>query len=363
MRNPADILMKEISPDGKKKRIYSLDLLKFGAAVIIIFHHFQQSFEITFGGINFFGGRINFGYAVEMFFILSGFFMSMGSAKYSKERFGKFMKNRAIRLFPMAAISITVYAFIAVLFVVLTGDKLTDVGLWKYITSVTLTFAGGIVKIDGTGFNNPTWYLCVLLICYALFRGALALSEKYKSNECWLYAALMLTGLGVRSYGLDLPILNERVARGMIPFFLGCLLYHIYIRVNSKKATICSLTILLIAIGAAAVSYDAFYDDLQMILVFMIYPALILFLLSSRLMDTIFNHRFFGELGKISFEMYLWHIPVFGIMKLLIGLGVYEMSPSYMTMIITTAIVTLVATIIYITVEKPITTRLLHKTT
>ena len=51
-----------------KKRYYTLDLLKFTAAILIIFHHYQQAFKVRYAGINFFGGKIYFGYIVELFF-------------------------------------------------------------------------------------------------------------------------------------------------------------------------------------------------------------------------------------------------------------------------------------------------------
>ena len=54
------------------ERIYPLDTLKFTAAILIVFHHFQQSTGACFSGINFYGGKFYFGNLVELFFILSG---------------------------------------------------------------------------------------------------------------------------------------------------------------------------------------------------------------------------------------------------------------------------------------------------
>lgn len=59
----------------KEKHINGFDYLKVFAASAIVLHHYQQVFSVCFQGINFYGGRINFGYLVELFFTISGFLM------------------------------------------------------------------------------------------------------------------------------------------------------------------------------------------------------------------------------------------------------------------------------------------------
>lgn len=56
-----------------KNEIYGLDYAKIIAASLIVCHHYQQVFGCTFDGINFYGGKIVFGYFVELFFTISGF--------------------------------------------------------------------------------------------------------------------------------------------------------------------------------------------------------------------------------------------------------------------------------------------------
>lgn len=60
---------------GNERR-YSLDVLRIIATILIIFHHYQQVTGAYFEGhINFSNGRFYFGYIVEFFFLLSGYFM------------------------------------------------------------------------------------------------------------------------------------------------------------------------------------------------------------------------------------------------------------------------------------------------
>jgi len=58
------------------KKIGGFDLLKIISATLIVFHHYQQVFQVSFEYINFCGGRIIFGFLVELFFIISGFLIS-----------------------------------------------------------------------------------------------------------------------------------------------------------------------------------------------------------------------------------------------------------------------------------------------
>ena len=54
-------------------RINGFDYIKIVAASLIVLHHYQQVFNCNFTGINFYNGRFNFGYLVELFFIISGY--------------------------------------------------------------------------------------------------------------------------------------------------------------------------------------------------------------------------------------------------------------------------------------------------
>lgn len=58
-----------------EERNFSLDFLKIVATIGIIFHHWQQVTGAYFENhINFYNGRFYWGYLVELFFVLSGFF-------------------------------------------------------------------------------------------------------------------------------------------------------------------------------------------------------------------------------------------------------------------------------------------------
>ena len=58
-----------------KSRFTNLDFIKVIIATLIVFHHYQYLSGIKFNHINFYGGRIYYGYLVELFFMISGFLM------------------------------------------------------------------------------------------------------------------------------------------------------------------------------------------------------------------------------------------------------------------------------------------------
>lgn len=339
---------------SSNKRIYSLDLLKFIAAVLIIFHHFQQSFDIRYSRFNFFGGDIYFGYLVELFFILSGFFVTLRANKRGPETFTAFMVKRVMRIYPMVWISVTVHAVTLTAYAFITGKELAPIGIWKYIKSMLLISNVGIMDSGENGFNNPTWYLGVLVICYALFWLAGSSELTKKTGFIPVYIFLVLFGLGICSYELRIPFINADTARGIIPFFSGCVLYYIYEKLNRRVAVFTSSIVIIASAAAYIISKEAFYDDLQYILLFAVYPSVTLLMLDSSVMGFLFDRKFFGELGKISFEMYIWHVPVFSLIKLLAAKDIVSMPASFADMLVVTGVITLISTAMFYFVEKPI---------
>ena len=219
----------------------------------------------------------------------------------------------------------------------------------------------GVIKFKGNAFNNPLWYLGVLLICYVLFWLITTSSLKDRTGNTPIYIFMVLLGLGLNSYETSLPFLNPSLARGLIPFFAGCILFMIYEKARRTPAAVISFVLLVAAVAAYRISSEDFYDDLRMILVFLIYPSLIILFLDSRVVNLIFNHKFFGALGKISFEMYIWHVPCFSFVKLLAAKKVLAMPSDFNDMLMMTLAITVLSVIMHYALEKPLTKRLMSR--
>lgn len=56
------------------KRNSAMDCLRILATVLIVFHHYQQFTGAQFTYIDFWTGSFYFGWLVEFFFVMSGYF-------------------------------------------------------------------------------------------------------------------------------------------------------------------------------------------------------------------------------------------------------------------------------------------------
>lgn len=159
------------------EREYSLDLIRIIATILIVFHHYQQVTGAVFDSINFWNGKFYFGYMVELFFILSGYFMYKYIAKIKKgESFSGFYKKRFLRLFPLMLFGAIMYEIFIIIYQRVYNE------LWFGIhPTLWGTIIASLGIQEGWGFlnpcvNNPTWYISVLLLCYIIFYMSVVIS-------------------------------------------------------------------------------------------------------------------------------------------------------------------------------------------
>ena len=154
-----------------KQRDYSIDFIKIVATVLIVFHHYQQITGAYFDdGINFFNGTFYYGYIVELFFVISGYFMfSYISRIEDGLSFPIFYFNRFIRLFPIMAMGAVAYEVFLVIYQHTYQSSWFDnmPTFWgTIIASLGIQSGWGLPNLC---VNNPTWYISVLMLCYILF--------------------------------------------------------------------------------------------------------------------------------------------------------------------------------------------------
>ena len=205
------------------------DILRIILTAAVLFHHYQQlTGTFFYRGINFYGGNIYFGYIVEIFFLMSGFFMVPYIAKIrDKMSFPAFFGKRLIRLLPSMIVG-TVFYDIALFFYV----RLCN-GTLSYPTNINIF--GSIVTALGLGswsitkdyeINPICWYVSVLLLCYILMYIFVFISKITKIPAGIFLAVPMIAGVvitHVTEFSI-IPFLSTRIARGYIHFFGGMLL-------------------------------------------------------------------------------------------------------------------------------------------
>lgn len=293
------------------RRSYSLDVLKVIATCFILFHHFQQITGVRFGGINFYSGSFYFGWFVELFFILSGFFMYryIDSIKKGIESFRSFIWRRLIRFLPYLTIATIAYQVLAICYRRMFHNTLfgDNCSLWGTIITALGIQDGWCFK--NPGINNPTWYISVLLLCYVVFYIMTRISSKYLINEQYLFIAVIFAGVAIISYDIELPFLNSSSARGYYAFFTGLML-GIYVEKTNRLKTIqCFSAVIIMSYPIFANCFTQSFNDTRFILSFVYFPALVI-VFDSKVMQGLFNHRMLGILANISFHTYIWHLPV-----------------------------------------------------
>lgn len=329
-----------------KIRFYNLDILKLVSAILIVFHHYQQLTNIRFNFINFYGGIIPFGFIVELFFMISGFLMAM-TYKRDGKLFGKIGK-RLLRLMPMASISVIVCLIIEFIYKVKMGNTL----LWdrwysfaQIITSILMIGNGWFVEYSPL-VNNPIWYLCILIVLTVLF---VFINESVKSKKlnAVLYIMIVCAGLVGFKLQMNIPFLYLSNCRGYASFFIGVLLFEeVYARFVPDTIVISSVLSLIVSFMIIlAVGKAHWY-----IFILMIFPAVVA--LSIGLPQI--KNKHLEIWGGISFEIYLWHVPLYCLMKLVLDINHIVVQHTYLTMVGFLVITCGVAVVQYFVVEQSI---------
>ncbi len=321
-------------------KLTNLSILKILAALFIIFHHYQQLDKTTFEYINFYGGRFNFGMLVEMFFIISGYFTAK-SFFNNKNSNTIFMLKKILRLFPFALLSTLVTFIFHYVYFYLNNSYLFDLQFnWKQVsTSFLLVNQGWIIEFF-PAINNPTWYLCVLIWLYIVFVFLNILSKKLNINLNYLYLGLIILGLIGYRQKWNLPFWFSTDCRGYISFFTGALLFNI----SNKYSTKNIFKISLIALFASPIIYYFFRHQYYLTLLF--FTSLVALSISSKY--SIPNSKAINVLEGSSFECYLWHVPLYYLLRIITDTYSLTIPKTYLVMIIFGLIVEITSIYIYI---------------
>ena len=217
------------------------DILRVVLTAFILFHHYQQlTGTFFYRGINFYGGKFYFGYIVEFFFLMSGFFMVPYVTKIQeKMSFPTFFGKRLIRLLPSLIVTTVLYDVALFFYVRLCNGTL------RYPTNINVF--GSIVTALGLGswsitkdfeINPICWYVSVLLLCYILMYIFVFLSKIMKIPAGIMLAIPMIAGVVIANSNTFsiIPFLSTRISRGYIHFFGGLLLGIIITEIFGKKS-------------------------------------------------------------------------------------------------------------------------------
>ena len=313
----------------KNTRYNFLNIYKFIFAIIIAcFLHYVDHFIKPLGLINHFKNQNIAEYLTtksnaltEFFFIASGilFFIAyVPKIKNKKMNFQEFFINRTKRLLPYVAVTSLIIWILQVICYNTTGDTWGSIGTIKFSEVITniLTFGNGI--IEKQSLNGPAWYISVLMFCYVI--GYFITKLYIKTNNKLVYFIPLIIGLGMH---ISVPFegtvifINCTVARGLINFFEGILIYIIldkYDNINKKLKTTLKISSLLIVIISIIILNNPnnfmYIGDIGLYHSFIIMPALIYLSYNSKLIEKISNNKFITYIGNLSFDIYMMNFIV-----------------------------------------------------
>lgn len=334
--------------------------MKFLAAILIIFHHFQGDFPYEKSFCKFSGGDVYFGYVVELFFIISGILIGIKNQENYNTPFRVFIGKRLKRLLPMTTFSTVVFMGLVIIYKVLFGiwfscGPLSPIMILK---GLLLLYCGGALQYQNIEPNCVLWYVCVLIICYIVYWLVLFIAKHLCILPRWLFIFVIFLGIGINAYSINLPFLNFYTSRGYMAFFLGVVMVDIYNSVKNKN---------LLKIGSLMVSgllvMYAFLDtsllfstgmDQELTLTFIIYPTIICVLICFPIFGKIFDNKLIKFLGNISFEMYICQYHVFMIIHILEELDIISFPRTDIGMFIVLGLVIIVSIVAYLLVERPV---------
>ncbi len=346
----------------ERERFPGLDLLKGISAWVIacLFHYrnifigegmhypFEEFWILDFWGKN--GAML-----VELFFSISG--LLFYHAYYHKiadhkEEFRHYFLGRVIRLYPLMIVSTIVMAVLQWALYYESGSFFAGmrnndiVHLFYNLLGIQMLFP------DGYTFNQPTWYISVSMLMFAIFYLIAYINKKYSRL---IFLLPIYVGLNIA--GMNFALFNRSISRGLIAFFIGVVLGILLEKGYSKRIYLgVSMGALAVFASVCILFGQELLGSLVGALELVFFPAIIVLFVKSSLIGKMTDNRIISYFGKISFGIYIWNIPVYCmicfVMRKINFTPVYESKKIWLVVML---IVVAVSVVSYECLEKPVT--------
>ena len=290
-----------------KQHIAMLDGLRTVAVVLVMLNHFSPHL-FPFGYIG-----------VDIFFVISGYLISrksIYSASAHDFNLLKFYKNRFFRIVPALVASVT--GCLAVLWLVMLPWEWTTLGqtAQKVVIFFSNVYFSKSDYFSPLSMQNPllhTWSLGVEEQFY-LFIGLLAiaflfLKKQLTSTICLLIIAI---SLGLCIYYQGDTKTYFQVQFRMWEFFIGCLLSAMPVAALSRmQQTVLTYgAVATLIITTAFINEATIWPSLYAVFPILATAIIIQFTPANSYVDRFLSLKFMVFSGKISYSLYLWHLPV-----------------------------------------------------
>ena len=300
--------MAEVGTLKEKSRNMSLDVLKYIASYFVIFIHFM--FSGVAGDIVEALSR----FAVPVFFMVSGYFAYNNSAEKLISKMKKIIK---------------IYIWGAAIYICFRGILiLCDAGIkatgWYFISYFNPYFILKFIVFNLPRSSEHLWFLAALIYVYGLQYFVVRWKVK---DLIYLWAGIallvihLMLGVGLSAFGIVVPIYMVRnfLLMGYPLFCIGMLIRKkedlAHKLITYKRAVI------LIVIGLVETVISYFFSGKNELFIGSVLVAVALFIIAIKTRDREINGKLI-KLSQTSTGIYLWHIIVGDILKMMFSADV-----------------------------------------
>lgn len=287
-------------------RFIGIDGLRALFCTGLVFYHinevFHSAFHVLLWPVYQYGGY----FGNYIFFMVSGF---LAAFSY-KERvisqtitFSHYITKRVCKWLPMYVLTNVV-----MILYICFKDISQLFNLKKFLTTALILPSGWLSQ--DTPYNQPLWFVSVLMICYILYYAVGKLSHRFSAVYVPLCVILVFWGMVLEVKAWDIPFHYRICGEGYMNFFLGVILAEIIMnpKINRKYV----LTFNFISLGLIAVVIFLFKTlpvDMRWIIT-LICVNLVSLAVYEKHIIKLFSLRFIQRIAQCGLSIYMWHVPL-----------------------------------------------------
>lgn len=277
------------------ERNYTIDLLRFLAATMVVFFHLNEPIPYIDNGYRNF---VKFGWlGVPVFFVISGYCILL-TANSSKNGFD-FLIRRLFRIFPTYWFSLFVVGLVVLIHLVIF--KVNDVTILpKTIPSILATLVLYLDPISNVkGINWVYWSLACEVCFYLVITIGLLFFRRYLS-----YFILFLLCLSIYFNNLQTG-LWWYFLKDWPCFALGISIYYFHNIIDKKDKFLALVIFIFSAVALFIQNPIETLSSCQYLIVS--FSTFFIILLSTKYK---MKSNFLSSLGNYSYALYLIHVPI-----------------------------------------------------
>lgn len=315
-----------------RKETSYINLLRVIASLIIAsFLHYNYHLLDYMGIENAYAGNIIGRFLfmdsvvfVELFFIISGFlFYRIYRARIDGGlSLDSFLGSRWKRIYPELILSILFMLLGNIVIYTQTGKLYCMDSLNGTDVAEELLFGGRALFNNVPNINNAVWFVGVLMFCYLI---AFLLEKLGKSinGGISIYIIPILIGVKMIHSSMEGNVVCMGIARGLVAFFLGIFVGLLVEKLkNIKHRNLLIILLILEVLFVLLFAYRKGYvGSLYLFFDFLVWPEVMLICHSLPIINRIGSGKVVSFLGDLSFSVYLWNIPMWMVVSILVNAG------------------------------------------